>query len=134
MSLGKIYYVGTEQEVAHHARPLQQHLDISIVGPDQIVEQAVAGDLAIFYSEHFDRFRNAVQKLKTLGVATLYAIDGILEWRNAWENSKIEPACPWTMRPVLSDKVVCIGNQQARILASWGNTEKIEVVGIPRFD
>ncbi len=75
-----------------------------------------------------------MQKLKTLGVATLYAIDGILEWRNAWENSKIEPACPWTMRPVLSDKVVCIGNQQARILASWGNTEKIEVVGIPRFD
>ncbi len=48
LSLGKIYYVGTEQEVAHHARPLQQHLDISIVGPDQIVEQAVAGDLAIF--------------------------------------------------------------------------------------
>ena len=61
-------------------------------------------------------------------------IDGILEWRNAWENSPDEVACPYTMRPALSHKVACIGASQARTLAAWGNADKVEIVGIPRLD
>jgi hypothetical protein len=72
--------------------------------------------------------------LSRRGCLTLYAIDGILEWRNAWENRPDEPACPWTMRPVLSHKVACIGASQARVLDSWGNRGKTEMVGIPRLD
>jgi hypothetical protein len=67
-------------------------------------------------------------------VATLYMLDGILEWRNAWEDASDGPACPFTMRPVLSHKVACIGMSQKRILDSWGNHLKTEVVGVPRFD
>jgi hypothetical protein len=61
-------------------------------------------------------------------------IDGVLEWRNAWENQPDEIACPHTMRPVLSHKVACIGANQARTLSSWGNQSKVEIVGVPRFD
>ena len=61
-------------------------------------------------------------------------IDGILEWRNAWVNRDDEPACPFTMRPVLCDKVACIGASQFRILQSWGNAGKVEIVGIPRLE
>ena len=110
------------------------HVPIRVADPDEVVREAIPGDLAIFYSEHFERFRTAIRSLQRRNVATLYAIDGILEWRNAWENREDEPACPWTMRPILSHKVACIGNSQARTLSQWGNGDKVEIVGIPRFD
>ena len=129
-----VFYVGSEQEVAHHASPLQSRIEIALATPDEVLERATRGDLAIFFSEHFDRFRSAITELKTRKCATLYAIDGILEWRNAWENRSDEPACPWTMRPVLCDKVACIGKSQVRVLDGWGNINKTELVGLPRLD
>ena len=105
-----------------------------VVEPSAVVENAKPGDVAVFYSEHFERFRSAIDQLKANSVATLYMIDGVLEWRNAWENQPNEIACPHTMRPALCHKVACIGENQARILTSWGNTHKVEVVGVPRFD
>lgn len=134
MSKSTVYFVGTHAEVAHHAAPLRTRVDLQIVEPDDVLKLAKPGDLAIFYSEHFDRFRHACQQLQTQQVATLYMIDGILEWRNAWVNRSDEVACPYTMRPVLADKVACIGNSQARVLETWGNVGKTEVVGIPRLD
>ena len=134
MVAGTIFYVGTEQEVRHHALPLTRHVPIRIASPEEVTETASPGDLAIFFSEHFERFRNAILNLRRRHVATLYAIDGILEWRNAWGNHPNKPACPWTMRPVLCHKVACIGPSQARTLSAWGNADKVEVVGIPRFD
>ncbi|WP_442509423.1 hypothetical protein SH528x_000994 [Novipirellula sp. SH528] len=134
MATGTIFYVGTEPEVAHHARPLVQRVPIRIAPPDVVTQEARPGDLAIFFSEHFERFRTAIHDLKRRNVATLYAIDGILEWRNAWQNRETEPACPWTMRPILCHKAACIGASQARTLSAWGNADKLEVVGIPRLD
>lgn len=129
-----VFFIGQPHEVAHHAAPFQSQLDLKIVDPVQALQVAAAGDLAIFYSEHFDRFRDACRQLQQRNVATLYLIDGILEWRNAWENQPDEVACPYAMRPVLADKVACIGNSQARVLDAWGNAGKTEVVGIPRLD
>lgn len=134
MVASRIFFVGTPAEVQHHAAPLGEGLDLRIAGHEEVLKIAKAGDLAIFFSEHFDRFRDTIGKLKERQVATLYMLDGILEWRNAWENRPDEPACPFTMRPVLSHKVACIGPAQARVLASWGNAEKIEITGVPRFD
>ncbi len=129
-----VYFVGHESEVAHHAAPFQQLCHVQIAAPDSVLQQAKPGDLAIFYSEHFDRFRDTCVQLKQRRVATLYLIDGILEWRNAWENDPDELACPFTMRPALADKVACIGLAQARVLESWGNAGKTEVIGIPRLE
>ncbi|QEG21551.1 hypothetical protein [Mariniblastus fucicola] len=131
-----VYFVGTESEVAHHAAPLMDvdSFGTQVIDPAEVVDAANDGDIAIFFSEHFDRFRNAVVELKAKRVATIYLVDGILEWRNAWQNRDDEPACPFTMRPVLCDKVVAIGPSQARVLSGWGNAGKIEVVGIPRLD
>lgn len=130
----QILFVGTHDEVAHHAAPLADWIDYQIVEPEKVTDRAKAGDIAIFFSEHFDRFRHAIVQLQTARVATLYMVDGILEWRNAWVNRTDEPACPFTMRPVLCDKVACIGASQFRVLRSWGNGPKVEIVGIPRLD
>ena len=129
-----VFYVGTHELVGHHAAPLSDHIPIEIVDHDEVRSKAKPGDLAVFYSEHFDANRESVRLLKEKNCATLYAIDGILEWRNAWENREDEPACPWTMRPCLSHKVACIGASQLRVLNAWGNAEKTELVGLPRLD
>ena len=130
----QVFFVGTQDEVGHHAAPLSDFIPYKIVEPETAIDKCQPGDLAIFYSEHFDRFRNAIGLLKQNHVATLYMIDGILEWRNAWENRPDEPACPFTMRPILCHKAACIGHSQARTLNSWGNVGITEVVGVPRFD
>jgi hypothetical protein len=129
-----VYFVGRDAEVAHHAAPFRERCQIQIAEPQDVTDRARPGDLAIFYSEHFDRFRDACRQLKQRRVATLYLIDGILEWRNAWENQPDELACPFTMRPALADKIACIGVSQARVLESWGNQDKTEVVGIARLE
>ena len=134
MTSSKVFFVGTPAEVEHHVRPVADELDVRIIAPEDVVGAATAGDVAIFFSEHFDRFRQAVTQLKTNNVATLYMIDGILEWRNSWENRADEVASPYAMRPVLSHKVACIGENQAQVLNSWGNAGKTEIVGVPRFD
>ena len=134
MRTSKVYFVGTPAEVGHHIGPVEKNLDVQIVDPAEVLKVATAGDVALFFSEHFDRFRQSVTGLKQQRVATIYMIDGILEWRNAWENRADEVACPFAMRPVLSHKVACIGENQARILNGWGNTTKTEIIGVPRFD
>ena len=129
-----VHFVGTEAEVAHHAAPLRPHFDVRITAPEKIVDTAERDQLVVFFSEHFDRFREAATQLKQQHVPTLYLIDGILEWRNAWENRPTEPACPFTMRPVLSHKVACMGRDQANVLTDWGNADKVELVGAARLD
>ena len=59
-----VYFVGHESEVAHHAAPFQQLCQVQIAGPDVVLQRARPGDLAIFYSEHFDRFRDTCVQLK----------------------------------------------------------------------
>ena len=109
MKLGNVFYVGQENEIGHHAAPLANLRDVKQESVSRVLQQARPGDLAIFFSEHFHETRSAIRQLQESNVATLYAIDGILEWRNAWVNSADEPACPWTMRPALCHKVACMG-------------------------
>ena len=60
----QVFFVGTRAEVQHHAAPLSGQIQYKIVDSADVVAAAQPGDLAIFYSEHFDRFREAIQQLK----------------------------------------------------------------------
>lgn len=62
----------------------------------------------------------------------LILADGILEWRNTWMNPRVTPAS--FFQPVLGHKLACLGASQARIITSWGNPGKCEIVGLPRLD
>ena len=81
----KVYYVGTPQEVSHHAQAMACALDLNIATPEEVRRSASVGDLCIFYNEYFTRLRQTCREMQRRGCLTLYAIDGILEWRNSWE-------------------------------------------------
>lgn len=73
--------------------------------------------------------RQSVQEQKT---AVLVLADGILEFRNTWHNPRIPAGS--MMQPAVAHKIATIGPAQARLLESWGNQGKCEVVGLPRLD
>lgn len=62
----------------------------------------------------------------------LVLADGILEYRNVWQHPDLVAGSMF--QPLMGNKVACIGKGQARILESWGNVGKCEVVGMPRLD
>lgn len=71
-------------------------------------------------------------RLVEQGIPVLILADGILEFRNTWQNPKVNPSA--IFQPVLGHKLAVIGASQARIIDSWGNPGKCEVVGLPRMD
>jgi hypothetical protein len=93
-------------------------------------------DLAIASQENHSPTAIALRGLTERGIPTLCLLDGITEWRFIWANHEPGPGELGRPRyqPVLSHKVACIGRSQARLLESWGNLGKCEVVGLPRLD
>lgn len=66
------------------------------------------------------------------GLPTLLLADGILEYRNTFENPRV--AAGAIFQPVVAHKIACLGRSQARVLESWGNAAQTEITGSPRFD
>lgn len=65
-------------------------------------------------------------------IPILILSDGILEYRNTWQNPTIPSGC--LFQPVLGHKLACLGRAPARWIEAWGNVGKCEVVGLPRLD
>jgi len=65
-------------------------------------------------------------------VPVLVLADGVLEFRNTYQNPTV--AAGSIFMPVHGHKLACIGNSQARVVSSWDNAGKCEIVGLPRFD
>ncbi len=65
-------------------------------------------------------------------VPTLVLADGILEYRNTWDNPTIPENSMY--QPLMADKIACIGNRSARLIEFWGNRGKTEIIGLPRLD
>lgn len=93
-------------------------------------------DIALVSDEFVPSSTVAICELKKQNIPTLHIVDGITEWRNTWENprSSSEQKGMPLFQPVLSHKIACLGPSQARLLESWGNLGKCEIVGAPRFD
>lgn len=95
------------------------------------IRQCPDYDLCITAGEYCPEQALPVIEAGRQGIPTLLVMDGILEWRNTWEHPQLTAPL---LQPVLSDKVACIGASQARILESWGNIGKCEIIGMPRLD
>ncbi len=65
-------------------------------------------------------------------VPVLILADGILEYRNTWEHPDLSDGS--IFQPLCGHKLACIGRGQARVVETWGNVGKCEVVGLPRLD
>ncbi|UUO06621.1 hypothetical protein M4951_25165 [Blastopirellula sp. J2-11] len=96
--------------------------------------QPPAGTSLIVTAQHYEQpFVSVLARLlKQDAIPVLILADGILEYRNTWLHPSIAPGA--IFQPVFGHKIACIGRSQSRVLESWGNVGKCEVVGSPRFD
>ncbi|MEL7499101.1 MAG: hypothetical protein AAFN77_15955 [Planctomycetota bacterium] len=62
----------------------------------------------------------------------LILADGILEYRNTWEHEGLPDGAMF--QPLFGHKIACMGEGQARLIESWGNGGRCEVVGFSAFE
>ncbi len=108
--------------------------------PYEIVTQfpltwSVPDDAAIVITHMHYRWEDvgALRRIMSEGkVPVLILADGILEYRNIFEHP--EQGDGSLFQPIVGHKMAVLGRGQARVLESWGNIGKCEVVGSPRID
>ncbi len=124
---------------ARHSGLYQPWLD-QLPFPSEIIEAfptrwEVPGDAAIIVSHMHYRWEEiaALRRITSENrVPVLVLSDGILEYRNIFEHPGLGDGS--IFQPIVGHKLACIGRGQARIIESWGNVGKCEIVGLPRLD
>lgn len=120
----------------HHARPFEAYFGERVVVEPDWRPTAIARhdpELVVTFDEHDAVLGLCVGEMARRGVATLQVMDGILEWRRTWAYPTTPQKRPLN-QPALAHKIACLGRADARVMESWGNVGKCEVVGSPRFD
>ena len=84
--------------------------------------------------EHFHwETITALRRIHEVGKTPILILcDGILEFRNTWENPTIADGSLY--QTIFGHKIACIGRAPARVIESFGNQGLCEIVGHPRFD
>ena len=82
-----------------------------------------------FHWETVTTLRRIFEQSKT---PILILCDGILEFRNTWQNQTIADGSVY--QTIFGHKIACIGRAPARIIEAFGNPGLCEIVGQPRFD
>lgn len=123
----------------HYYRELRAQLQAEWLVPDEpqhVLCSGVRPDLVLLSDEYHNEVSVAASAMMRQGVPVLHIVDGVVEWRNTWENPRSRSADRGMplFQPILSHKIACIGRSQARIFESWGNLGRCEVVGVTRFD
>jgi hypothetical protein len=91
-------------------------------------------DAVIISDEWAPQVRACIAACKLKGVPTFHILDGVIRWKNLFENPRSlvpENGTPF-MRPLMSDMTFVMGDLQAAVLRWLGNT-MICVSGLPRF-
>jgi len=89
----------------------------------------------IISDEWYAPTRLAIAECKKSGIPVFHVIDGILEWRNLFENPRSTEAKNGSplYQPVLADHTFCMGPIQKWQLEWLGNAS-IHATGLPRLD
>lgn len=108
--------------------------------PCQIIDEyapdwSIADDAGVLVTHmhyRWEEISTLRRVYETSKVPILILADGILEFRNTWENPSVaDGSC---FQPLMGHKLACIGRAQARTVESWGNVGACEIVGLPKFD
>lgn len=100
--------------------------------PAQWSAPADAG-LVVTHQHYHWEYIAALRTLMEQGrVPVLILSDGVLEFRNTWQNPTIAGGA--IFQPLFGHKLACLGRAPARQIEALGNAGKCEIVGHPRFD
>lgn len=135
----KIRIGTTENESRfHHYAAVMESEEIEWIGTiSPPFDESTLGTIDAFICscEHHWPTRLAITACKRLGIPTFHVLDGIVEWRNLFENPRSsvpENGAP-LFQPLLSDLTFAMGSAQEWALRWLGN-ERVAATGLPRLD
>lgn len=138
--MNKLIIIGNKKYIGRHFKQIEKYFGKSLVYSENYNVEYILSkkpDLVIVPDEHYCELGNLISILKLQNVLTLQLMDGILEWRRIWENSlngfNVNGIRNPLNQPIFSDKIACLGYCDYKILESWGNYGKCEIVGMPRL-
>jgi fructose-specific component phosphotransferase system IIB-like protein len=89
-------------------------------------------DIVLTVSDWRAEIARVLLDAKTLNIPSLLFQDGTLDWIIQNEGELYGgTGGPTHFHPILTDKMAVIGHQSARVIASWNDASKVEVVGFP---
>jgi hypothetical protein len=89
-------------------------------------------DIVLTVSDWRAEIARVLLDAKTLNIPSLLFQDGTLDWIIQNEGELYGgTGGPTHFHPILTDKMAVIGHQSARIISSWNDVSKVEVVGFP---
>lgn len=101
--------------------------------PDTLI--SAQPDIVLTVNDYHYDVARCLQAARERAIPSLVLQDGILEWRCQYENPLFGAGGGAPQhQPVLADKIACLGLRSASTIASWGNTARVEVTGMPRLD
>ena len=76
---------------------------------------------------------HSLRKIYQAGtIPVLILADGILEYRNTFLHPDLPDGS--IFHPLFGHKLACLGRAPAKLIESWGNAGRCEVIGLPRMD
>ena len=136
----KLVTIGAAKYLRRHFDVIDESDNISIEYLSQfsISEiQKIKPDLVVVTDEHWCELGYITSICSQNGILTLQIMDGILEWRRTWDYSwqghRVDGIINPLNQPAFAHKIACLGCKDFRILESWGNRGKCEIVGMPRL-
>jgi hypothetical protein len=116
-------------------KPLEQieGLEIEYVIVDETFQFSLPyPDIVLTVSDWRAEIARVLLDAKTLNIPSLLFQDGTLDWIIQNEGELYGgTGGPTHFHPILTDKMAVIGHQSARIISSWNDVSKVEVVGFP---
>jgi fructose-specific component phosphotransferase system IIB-like protein len=89
-------------------------------------------DIVLTVSDWRAEIARVLLDAKTLNIPSLLFQDGTLDWIIQNEGELYGgTGGPTHFHPILTDKMAVIGHQSARVISSWNDASKVEVVGFP---
>lgn len=119
----------------HHIEPVLQRLGMEVAQATYDLEAILSHNpkVVLCLDDYHILYSNVLAQVRQRNIGILMMFDGILEWRRTFEYPLEGEHLPFE-QPVGAHKIACLGASQARLLESWGNVGKCEIVGVPRFD
>jgi len=132
--MGKIKIVALVVDEHKIIKPLEKinEFVIEFVNPDNFTFNEFNSDIILTVSDWRANIASILIEAKKRNIPTLMFQDGTLDWIIQYQGDKYGGSGgPTHFHPILTDKIATIGHQSARLISSWNEASKVEVVGFP---
>ena len=132
----KVGIIGNDKTTLSKFKSLDEHENINLtyLNPSSINNNFTEIDVVLTTMEWSPKWRIMIDECRRQKIPSYYLIDGVIDWDYMWNNWQYIKKDGTLLQPLLSDRIGVVSNYQSRFLSSIGLKDRVDIIGIPRFD